>query len=120
VTLLILLALSPVSICGVADMTLEYPVIDTGLAIEFTVFHFENEGSRVRVGPYLCADLRSDLGRPDWYSTGVYIGREIQRNVSIGVLFGYRSVSGHTPGVPGEIQAGFYIGVDVVPWIQSK
>ena len=107
--LLILLIANPLTLLEVADLTADYPDVDLGVGVGYPVFMFQNVGY-VRAGVHLTADINSNLSRPDWISTGVFLSREIQVNITIGALVGYRL------GAPDGWQFGFFLGFDLFPW----
>lgn len=86
-------------------MNTDYPNVDFGLGIGYSVFEFQNTGY-ARAGPYFAWDLNRDLSRSDWISAGAFLSREIQSNITIGGLCGYSK----------GWQFGMFIGLDVWPW----
>ena len=107
--LLLTLLAAPITFMEVADLTCNNPDIDFGLGIGYQLAGFENDGNK-RLGLYIAADLNPDLSRPEWISFGAFISREIQINVTIGGIVGYRL------GTPEGLQAGLMIGFDLWPW----
>lgn len=109
-TLLLLILLSnPITLMGVADLNADYPDVDMGVGIGYSIFEFRNAG-RVRAGAYASADLNPDMSRPDWTSIGAFLSREIQVNVTIGAAFARRL------GTPEGWQFGMFLGFDLWPW----
>jgi len=110
--LCLLLSCSTISVLGIADLDNKYPDVDGAVGVSYVLYRFENVGSYARFGPFVAADLNSDLTRPDWGSLGIVLSREIQRNVIIGGGIGYRF--GQTEGT----QYMFFIGIDVWPLLK--
>ena len=107
--LTILLALNPITLMEVADVNASYPDIDIGLGINYPLLMFENFGY-ARAGLYGAWDMNTDLGKPDWGSVGAFVSREIQVNITIGGMAGYRF------GEPEGLQLGLFLGFDLFPW----
>lgn len=106
-----LLAFHPVSIMGLGDLNSKYPKVDTGVGICYATHILYNQGY-VRFGPFVAWDINPDLTRSDWGSLGIFLGREIQRNVILGGTVGFRF--GELKG----LQWGIFVGIDVIPWLK--
>lgn len=113
-TLLVLIAgttTATFTLMEVADLTIAYPKteIDIGIGIGYTLFDFANDGT-VRGGVYGAWDVNLPISHPDWISAGVFIAREIQVNITLGVMAGCRFGEGKL------FQAAVFLGFDVWPW----